>query len=430
VTLKKAKTDRVVAALRKIQQTVRTAGQKSADEVVRTQRVSGTSGPTARYVTFDAAARDAVGRAAALLAADERFEHMKQPAEAVWDLARRVAVDPASDLVAEFVAEHERPVLALRCFVPVEHLVTRQRWRADGMEFLPVGDGEVPDPGGWFRLDEPIGTVAVADVIGTSLERMAHRARERVSAALTVVRLALLAGQLGVADEQLRFRVGEAYAFGDGITGWRRRDDVASNLDVGPDLGAVLAARPVGGLLDSNRQDIAAAARLAAGWLDRAAFAADPLVDVLFSFFALEAILGRKSDRLKGDSLAVRRMTLDHDRTGGFGHPNRLWLLYDEVRSAAVHGSRPSDVDERDAHQFRHDVAIAIEQVLQFAVAHGLTRRDRLLDALDAHPDLPRLADWLIANGGADWQPYIDGLPGSSTADPATSATDEDGSSC
>lgn len=317
-------------------------------------------------------------------------------------------------------------MLALRCFVPVEHLSTPQRWRVGAVGFLPVDDGDVPEPGGWFRLDAPTGTVAVTDVTGTSLERMVYRARERVSAALTVVRLTLLKGQPGVVDEQLRFRVGEAYAFGDGITGWRRRDDAAFDLGAGSDLGAVVAATPLIALLDNDRGDITAAARLAASWLDRAVFAADPLVDVLFSFFALEAILGRKSDRLKGDSLAVRRMTLDHDRTGGFGHPNRLWLLYDEVRSAAVHGSRASDVDERDARQFRHDVATAIEQALQFAAAYGLTRRDRLQAALDAHPDLARLADWLVAHGGAEWQRYVYGLLGSRTADRATPATHED----
>lgn len=401
------KKDAVVSALGRVQQLVRSAGDVPPDQQVRTSRVPGTRGRNAEYVAFNRATRAAVESAAAVLAADERFEHLDKPTDAVWNLAVRVAAAPADDSVARFVAEHQRPIRTTRCYIPVEHLVTRQRWRVAGVDLFPVDAPEVPAPARWFRLDPPTGTVAAPDVTGTNLQRMADRARDQVRSALTAIRFAVLAGRIGLGDSQLRFRVGDAYAFSDGLTGWQRRANTAYDLDAGSALDDIVAGSPAIALLADAPVDLAKAAELALGWIDRAVFAADPLVDVLFSFFALEAVLGRKNDKLKGDSLAVRRMTLDHDQTGGFSHPNRLWLLYDAVRSAAVHGGVAAHVDEREARQFRGDVTTAVAQALQFASDRGLKRRGLLLDALDAHPDMPDLAAWLVAHGGSDWQPYV-----------------------
>lgn len=162
----------------------------------------------------------------------------------MWDLALRVAAAPADDSVARFVAEHERPIRTTRCYILVEHLVTWQRWRVAGVDLLPLDAPEVPAPARWFRLDPPTGTVAAADVTGTSMQRMADRARDQGRSALTVIRFAVLAGSIGLADTQLRFRVGDAYAFSDGLIGWQRRADTASDLDSGSALDEIVAGSP------------------------------------------------------------------------------------------------------------------------------------------------------------------------------------------
>lgn len=46
------------------------------------------------------------------------------------------------------------------------------------------------------------------------------------------------------------------------------------------------------------------------------------------------------------------------------------------------------------------------------------------LDALDAHPDTPDLAAWLVADGGSDWQPYVDLLLEAEGLGPTSPAAD------
>jgi len=79
--------------------------------------------------------------------------------------------------------------------------------------------------------------------------------------------------------------------------------------------------------------DVEKKADLALRWMERAWLAGEPLVGLLFLFFALEALLGDKSEGLKAHLLAFRQMMLSHILTGGFSHPNETWFLYEKVRS-------------------------------------------------------------------------------------------------
>ena len=71
------------------------------------------------------------------------------------------------------------------------------------------------------------------------------------------------------------------------------------------------------------------------------------LEELLYLFFALEAMLGDKSEGLKAPALAVRRAIRGLVTRDGFIHPARTYLLYDEVRSAAVHGEEPPEIGQR-----------------------------------------------------------------------------------
>lgn len=401
------KADPAVAALKRVQQAIRSTTQVAPDECVRSQRVPGTRGSDSRYIMFNAAGRSAVEKAAHVLGADERFEHMRNPEDAIWELATAVAVDKTSDFVASFVERHSRPVQELRCFVAIDHLKTSGPWRVGAVEFLPLDHETVPKPSGWFRPGVHWGTVAATTVAGTNLGRMADRARIVVDDALRLMRLDLLTSQMGITDAQMRFRTGDAYAFSEELTGWRRSPGEAIELEAITDLSSHLISSPLGQLLQPAHDDLTSAMRVAATWLERALFSADPLVDILFSFFGLEALLGRKSDALKGDSLAVRQMTLDHELTGAFAHPNKLWQQYDQIRSAAVHGSITPAVDARDARELRYGVTRTLEQVITLADREGIQRKDALLRWLDNHQDLPALAEWLIQYGGSDWRNYF-----------------------
>jgi len=88
------------------------------------------------------------------------------------------------------------------------------------------------------------------------------------------------------------------------------------------------------------------------------------VLECLYLFFALEAILGDRSEGLKAPALAIRRALLGWLVTSGFSHPSRTFLLYDDLRSAAaVHGEAPPSLPERLSDMFASDVRRALNEV-------------------------------------------------------------------
>src|SRR5262249_11688312 len=146
-----------------------------------------------------------------------------------------------------------------------------------------------------FSIEFPIGSVAAVAVRGTSHERMAQRAEVVASHALRVLRVALRE-EMGIHDRQLRFRLGTAYAFDGRVAGWTQREDTAYELEVGGDLVERALARPVARMPAEPTNDLQRKANLALRWMERAWFATEPLVALLYLFFALEALLGDKSE--------------------------------------------------------------------------------------------------------------------------------------
>ena len=124
---------------------------------------------------------------------------------------------------------------------------------------------------------------------------------------------------------------------------------------------------------------------------------------MLFLFFALESILGNKAEGLKAHSLALNRAMLGLIVDGGFAHPARTYLLYDEVRSAAVHGEEAPEVDEKVVRQFADDVRVAINQYLWFAVDRGFTKRKQLRCALQADERRANLIKSLLNDDPKLW---------------------------
>lgn len=379
-----------------------------ASDVVMTRRVPGTSGRASKYVTFGRPQRTAVEQTASIIADDPRLEHLKDAIATVWELAVRISVNKTSDHVPEFLNEHVHQVLDRHCYLPVRHLRTNSRWSVDDVVFLPPNDTELAEPiSEVLRLGPQDGTVAQVRVSGTNPGRMADRARAIVDAALRALRLDIGLSQMGVRDEQLRFRRADTFAFDDGRGGWQLAPGWSTDLEAIPDIAAHLADGPFSKFVKPPADGLHASVGIALKWLERATFADDPLIASLFSFFGLEAVLGRTSDKQKGDSLAVRVMTLDHEMTGSFSHPNRLWHDYGRIRSAAVHGSDLPAVRDQEARQFRHDVTTSVQHAISLSEREQLRTKRALLRWLDNHPDLRDLGDWLVRNGGEDWRAYF-----------------------
>ncbi len=68
--------------------------------------------------------------------------------------------------------------------------------------------------------------------------------------------------------------------------------------------------------------DVEQRTNTALGWFEQAQLVGDPLMEVLFCFMALEAILGDTHEGLKGPKLALRRAMLSLLTKGGFRHPS------------------------------------------------------------------------------------------------------------
>jgi hypothetical protein len=292
------------------------------------------------------------------------------------------------------------------------------------MRLLPTTAGEIPQQGKVPLFTPSTGCVVAVRVSVTSYGRMADRARVAAEHGLRVLRIALRAS-LSIHDDQLRFRLGEAYAFDDprlAGPGWERRRGTAYPLNLEATGVELARSQRVAALPLGPRNRFGRKANLAVKWMDRAMLATDPLDSLLYLFFALECLLGDTGEGQKAGLIALRRAVLSQAMGRGFTHPSRAYLLYEKVRSAAVHGSEPPDVSEADARLFAGDVREALDEYLRYGQEQGFTRQSQLVAALDGHPDRPALIAWIRVNGGDIWDKYLDKI------DPRSAAGDEAGS--
>jgi hypothetical protein len=101
---------------------------------------------------------------------------------------------------------------------------------------------------------------------------------------------------------------------------------------------------------------------------------------------------------------------LTHAVTGAFEHPNKTLFLYDEVRSAAVHGGIPVEIDDATTRGFRSTLTRTLKHYLTYAQTEAVTTRKGPLKRLKNHPDKAGLVAWLRENGGPTWSEYLAGV--------------------
>jgi len=297
----------------------------------------------------------------------------------------------------------------LVCYIPVEFLSVRTETNVVGIRLIPIDDPRIPKANPWFTREKPIGCVVAIDMEGTSYEQMAEEARAVASHVLRVLRVALREHR-EISYQQLRFRLSTAYAFDDQHSGWKQLENAAFDLTLDGELIDLIGSQPISTMPAKPSTGIEKAADRALRWMERAWFSGEPLVALLFLVFALEALLGDMSEKLKAHALALRQTMLSHIVTGEFTHPSETLFLYDKVRSQAVHGEDTPEVNRDIAQRFAWEVRHTLNQYLILAREQGFARRGRLLTVLDKHSDRPQVLNWLRHNGGHDWSKYLDEL--------------------
>jgi hypothetical protein len=320
------------------------------------------------------------------LAADPRFEHMKEREieEAVWAFASAAHGSRDKSHVEAFLEEHAREPEHLECWFPVEGLSVPRAIELGGAKLVPAADVELPD---FVAQYPPTMHAAIgAECVGTNRREMMRRARKTVEHALRVLRVGL-ASDMAIVDQQLRFRLGTVYWFSEsaGGGGGSRAGEIIK-LELPEDLLTAATLTSIATLTPEGGTKIEQAARRAVRWFEDSQLETDPLKETLFLFFALEAIFGDTSEKSKDEGLALRRAVLSHKQEGHFTHPGQIYLMYGQVRSAAVHGSDIPEVPSDVVRTFSRDVRAALGEFLEFARREGFKKHGQLLKALDDDP--------------------------------------------
>lgn len=393
----------------------------------RVRQRPGQGGPAGAAAEGPAIA-DALKAAEDAIAGDERFEHLDPAGDLVKEFAEACAADRRSDHVQAFMTLHGQDASEEVCFLGIERLSVEEPAEIAGVRLLPLGHQDIPDSP-LFRADQLIASVAAVPVTGTNKVRMAARARRQAEHALRILRIGLRQEDRGLHPVQLRFRVATSHAFAGGAGGWDVHGDVALPSKLPAALMAVILTTPIAGLPSAApRKSINEKALLAVEWLDRAIFMPDPLVATLFRFFALEALLGKASERLKNGPLALRQMTLSEIANGYYYDPDDTFLQYEQVRSYAVHGEIAPAVTEQQAAEFAVTVRDTLDQYLTVASRNSFTKRGDLLQLLDNYPRRQEQVAWIREHGSPEWNSYLDSITVSPDASgqPAVEGEEQD----
>jgi hypothetical protein len=360
-----------------------------------------------RWLQFSTLEVDAVGVAVELVASDLCFEHLDHIADKLWHFAALCAVDRRADHVKPFVEQHAKSPETVVCRVAVEHLQVKSPIDVLDVRFAPL-DAELASGGG-FSPSIGAGCQAEVEVTGTSPQRMADRARDHVARLLRVARVAIK-DEFSATALQLRFEVGRVVAVGPNATVTTIPEDNARPLTLSNERAEAVHSHPVASLRREPANTLEQKADVALHWLERSSLTADPLVSMLYLFFALEALLGDKSNGLKGAQLAFRRALLGQAVTEMARIPSSTLLLYEDVRNDAVHGTAVPAVDRGALNSFDADVRLALREYLELAQKLGITDHAKLMRAIDGQPAREDLAALLKEFDPERWAEYLEQL--------------------
>jgi hypothetical protein len=351
--------------------------------------------PTAGSVSLTSECRAVFEETEVIVQEDLALEHLgSRTKDALWRLVCEAELRQSDGtLVSQFVDRHDREPTAQTYLFTVLYMSINEPFTVADVEFLPRGAQQVAE----FEelLSDPdMCAIARCTGTGTDQQKTAQRARERAERALRILRVAAT-GQGH--ERQLKFGLGERFAVREfpRHPGWRLGPDKAWPITFPPATVEKLLAQPIAQLGQGGASKFELRATTALEWLDRARFTDTPVDRILYQFFALEAILGDKSEGEKGSKIAFRRAMLDHLLTGSFINPSITLALYADVRSVAVHGGDVPSIEASAAKARNRDVWSAINQTLDLAGRIGATSREQLCQHLDHHEEAHQLLRFL-----------------------------------
>ena len=143
---------------------------------------------------------------------DLRFEYLAKPEAQVGEFVADCVFRPKEVNIDAFVVTHAREPDTKICYLPIESLKVEAPLEVIGLTLLPPDDESLPPAKLLFDPRSPAGSVARVAVTGTNTTFMVKRARDEVTHALRVMRIAFRA-EGGLNERQLRFRLGTTYAF-------------------------------------------------------------------------------------------------------------------------------------------------------------------------------------------------------------------------
>ena len=321
---------------------------------------------------------------------DLRFEHLKDNEidTATWRFVCLASLQADENHVEAFMANNARELMQRRCFFPVIHLTVTEEIAIGDTTLIPKADAKLPDRILGPDPGETMASAIAVECTGSDYNKMSARAKTIAEHTLRVLRAGLREERFAP-DEQLRFALGDSVWFDDGASGWGRPPTMGWDYEPGATAIRAAMSQPVAFLPVAGRNDVEDSANRALKWWEQGFLATDPLMELLFMFFALEAILGTKYGE-KARPLALRRAILSYKRAEHFAHPLRVYGLYKDVRNAAVHGGQAPEVAKDELLAFSWDVRRALNEYLDFARADGLDRNG-LLEALDNDPASARI---------------------------------------
>lgn len=337
---------------------------------------------------------------------DLRFERLSQTQirESIQWLVCASLADRNSRPDEDFITRHASGIVEMSAWYSVTYLAVETPLAIGNVTIIPIEEEIrklIPDD----VWDERTRSMAITPVVGTNEGKMIIRARQQVRSALTSLRAAL-PGKLNMfSDVQLRFDTGEACGWLNDERPWRW---YRSSNHVDLTLPTVVIDHIDGDqlALKGISSRIAKQFEIAFGWLDRARMTDDMLIRLLFLFSALEAILGDMSEGLKAQRLAFTEALLTLTQEGSFPHPSRLYFLYNDVRSYAVHGNLTFDIDDNEVSALDRRVHNAIWHYLSIVRRERITSPKGFQDWLNHHDQAPELVEWLKTNDPDNWQDF------------------------
>ncbi len=235
--------------------------------------------------------------------------------------------------------------------------------------------------------------VAVDNCTGTDHAYIRSAGSGAALHALRILRAVLREEHFIHAHRQLRFRLGESTWFSDRLSMWTTRPEQAWSFELSEaalrrDNPPAVSTLPLEGTNTIERS-----ANRALRWSEQSQLAVDPIMELIMLSTALEAILGRKSDKLKARPLAIRRAILGLNMTGSFTHPARFYLVYDRVRSVVIHGGEPPQVDPDLVITVSWDVRRRYQRVPSTSPEPRASSSATRPTALDSDPGIPELVE-------------------------------------